>query len=377
MPVRTQTLSAMNGSTRCPHCETRFKISDAQFAAHRGMVRCGHCMQAFDARPGFIPENDLEQLALQVTEEHPAHLADEPIHPIEEKAPEQIEEYAPEADAAPDAPQDELTAETNHIEAEDFGPELTVELPEADYEPAEVHIERAAMHIEQPEIHIEQPAGRIEQAAIPVEQPAADTLDFSHLADRLPETAAATAPEPEISTPPVKPLLEKPVFEPATVAPARRWPWIAGITMTVLLLLAQSAYFFRVGLSVRLPALKPALVSYCQLLGCTVPLPQTAELLSIESSGLEAEPGHENAITLTALLRNRANYSMAFPMLTLTLNDIQDKPLARRLFTPAEYLPADENVQTGFMNNHEISIRLRLNTADLKASGYRLELYYP
>ncbi|OGS97176.1 MAG: hypothetical protein A3H31_09120 [Gallionellales bacterium RIFCSPLOWO2_02_FULL_57_47] len=157
----------------------------------------------------------------------------------------------------------------------------------------------------------------------------------------------------------------------------RSWPWaIAALSLTMLLV-AQSAYFFRVELAARIPGLKPALVGYCRILKCTVPLPQKTGLITIESSELEADPKHENQINLNALLRNRAPYSQTFPSLELTLNDSQDKPLARRLFRPAEYLPPQENEAAGMLPNHELNLRLHLNIGDLRPVGYRLAVFYP
>ena len=67
----------------------------------------------------------------------------------------------------------------------------------------------------------------------------------------------------------------------------RAWPWAIAALLLLLLLILQSAYFFRVDLAAQLPGLKPALIDYCRILKCTVPLPQHTELMSIESSGLE------------------------------------------------------------------------------------------
>ncbi|MGA7750227.1 MAG: DUF3426 domain-containing protein, partial [Gallionella sp.] len=156
----------------------------------------------------------------------------------------------------------------------------------------------------------------------------------------------------------------------------RTWPWSIAALLLLLVLLAQIAYFFRVDLAARLPNLKPALIGYCRMLKCTVPLPQHTDLIGIESSELEADPANENQITLNALLRNRAPYAQAFPNLVLTLNDIQDKPLARRSFHPADYLPPQENETTGLLPNYEINIKLHLNTTGLKPSGYRIMLLY-
>lgn len=156
----------------------------------------------------------------------------------------------------------------------------------------------------------------------------------------------------------------------------RSWPWAVAAFLLLLVMLAQTAYFFRVDIAARWPVLKPALTGYCRILKCSIPLPQYTDLIGIESSALEADPANENQITLNAMLRNRASYAQAFPSLELTLNDIQDKPLARRTFMPADYLPPSENETAGLLPNSELGIKLHLNTTGLKASGYRLVLYY-
>ena len=153
--------------------------------------------------------------------------------------------------------------------------------------------------------------------------------------------------------------------------------WTVAVFPLLLLLLAQAVFLFRVELAARIPGLKPGLVRYCQVLRCVVPLPQKAGLMSIESSELKDDPAHRNQIILVALLRNRASYAQAFPNLELTLTDLQDNALARRIFRPADYLPAAQNITVGFPASQELGIRLRLDTTDLKPVGYRLVLYFP
>lgn len=155
------------------------------------------------------------------------------------------------------------------------------------------------------------------------------------------------------------------------------WPWAFAVLLLALMFIAQSAYYFRVELAARLPLLKPALVRYCLLLKCTVPLPQKTDLIGIESSELEADPRQENQINLHALLRNRAPFTQAFPNLELTLNDGNDKPIARRVFRPEDYLPPSESTAAGLQSNRELAIKLHLDTQDLRPFGYRLVLFYP
>jgi len=166
-------------------------------------------------------------------------------------------------------------------------------------------------------------------------------------------------------------------YEVDFLAKPRSRLWTVAALLLLLLLLAQAIFLFRVELAARVPGLKPGLLRYCQVLKCTVPLPQKASLMSIESSELKDDPAHRNQIILIALLRNRASYTQAFPNLELTLTDIQDNALARRIFIPEDYLPQPINASAGFSANQELGIHLRLDTTDLKPIGYRLVLYYP
>jgi predicted Zn finger-like uncharacterized protein len=154
-----------------------------------------------------------------------------------------------------------------------------------------------------------------------------------------------------------------------------RWPLIAANLMLLLVLLGQCAYFFRVQLAASMPGLKPALVSYCKFFQCTVPLPRKLDLMSIESSDLEADPDRPSIITLNAILRNQARYTQALPNLELTLTDLQNRPVARRTFSPADYLSPGNDEQQGLMPNRELNIKLNFDTSDLKPSGYKLFIY--
>lgn len=160
-------------------------------------------------------------------------------------------------------------------------------------------------------------------------------------------------------------------------SPQRTWLWALASLLLLLVLLLQAAYYLRVEIAAQLPGIKPALLSICEPLNCTIPLPQKISLLSIESSELEADPSQDDIITLHALLRSSAPYELAYPNIELTLTDTQDNALARRSFGPADYLPPATDITHGFPANRETSIKLHLNTTDLKPAGYRLFLYYP
>lgn len=99
--------------------------------------------------------------------------------------------------------------------------------------------------------------------------------------------------------------------------------------------------------------------------------------IEFESSDLEADPAQYNVVNLNALLRNHASYTLSYPDLELTFIDAQDKPLARRTFRPVEYIQPNEDEKQGLAANHELHVKLKIDTTDLKPSGYRLFLFYP
>lgn len=313
----------MDGTTRCPHCETRFKIGVTQLEAHQGMVRCGKCMQIFDARPDFIPDQPSPQLELVIADLI-EDVSSEPIFPDEaalnnaEVSAESEPSAAAEAVASVVFPEHE----THHADTLDF---VTP----------------------RPPVH----QSKQDNGSIFLDTD--DTIDESiHHSD-----SDEAEDQPEVAT--------------------RRWLWAVPAATLTLLLIAQAAYIFRAEIAARQPGLKPLLEQYCEVLDCKVGLPQSNELMSIESSTLEANPNYSRHITLKALLRNRASYPLAYPDLELTLNDRQDSPVARRIFKPSDYLPSKDKIDMGLQANNETNVELYLDTTDLNPNGYRLVLYYP
>jgi hypothetical protein len=161
-----------------------------------------------------------------------------------------------------------------------------------------------------------------------------------------------------------------------TTPPSRRWPWVIGSAVMLIVLSAQIAYFFTAQVIAEIPEAKPLLLQYCDLVRCAVALPKNAELMHIESSDLEAVPQQGNFITLHALLHNNASYNQAYPELELTLLDLEEKVIARRVFHPADYLKTSEDEKSGIAANRDASIKLHLDTTNLKPSGYKLFLFY-
>ena len=83
--------------TRCPACQTQFKVVPDQLRISEGWVRCGQCQQVFDARLQVVaPESEpitalVSQPAPPGLSESPPDLVIEPVPSAPESAPSDIE----------------------------------------------------------------------------------------------------------------------------------------------------------------------------------------------------------------------------------------------------------------------------------------------
>ena len=163
---------------------------------------------------------------------------------------------------------------------------------------------------------------------------------------------------------------------------ARRARWLWGL-LAVLAALAmgmQVAYRFRAELAASYPEAGKVLRTLCQPLGCDVPLPRRPDLMSIDSSELQADSRREGLIVLNAVIRNRARFPQDYPALELTLTDEGDRPVLRRVLGPRDYLEPprrDELLRQGIAPGGDAPLRLFLDTSRTRAVGYRLYLFYP
>lgn len=157
----------------------------------------------------------------------------------------------------------------------------------------------------------------------------------------------------------------------------RRWPWVIGSLVALIVLGLQAVLAFRVELSVLWPESKPRLVALCQAVGCEVGFPARIALVGIEASDLHPDSEHKGRLALSAILKNRAPFAQQYPHLELTLTDTADKAIARKVLAPADYLPPKVSSAGGMPPNADIPVIVGVDSGELAASGYRLYVFYP
>jgi len=306
--------------TRCPTCGTAFRVQPAQLVARSGRVRCGKCSGVFDAVSCLVGEQG-----------GPALLEPSP----------QLGLFDPSRRAA--------TA----------SPDITLNL----------------------DLSTVAPAASRPPPAPPRPTPAATPAAPRPESPARPERPARTAPPPLAPRPIRSESLARPEFLEDDVPPRRFTAlWAVLGTIALVALAAELALYFRDDIVLALPAAKPQLTEACEVLGCRLRLPHRSDLMSIESSDLQADPGHANVILLNAVIRNRAAFAQEYPSLELTLTDENDQAVVRRVLKPADYLDAarlGQLMASGVAPGGEISVRVRFDATRVHATGFRLFLFFP
>ncbi|MBT9612691.1 MAG: DUF3426 domain-containing protein [Burkholderiales bacterium] len=307
--------------TTCPSCHAVFRVKPDQLDAHAGKVRCGKCAYVFNAYETLV--TPIETVSLMAL---------------------------PEDDF-----KEELEEEALHIEVHDVRPMTISEQMTATFPiPTDDQIEREA-------------------EAINREIAASTHPELIEEVDDTPKTGLHITPE-------LHEKLNNLQLQLTTQEKRARWRgvvWGSGIAVTCLILAGQSVYFLRNPLAAYYPETKPVLASLCRVLHCKIDLLANADLIKLESSELQSVPERPGGVTLSASLRNLAPYRQAYPSLELTLTDSANLALARRQFTPADYLPPKIKPETGMPSQDELPIKLTLELVGLEAVGYKLLVFYP
>lgn len=320
-------MNASTLTTRCAHCHTVFRVTAEQLRARAGRVRCGRCLQVFDALAGLQPD--------------PSAAVAVPATPAATSAPP---DPAAPLEPAPEAVISEQIGLGGGADA------AIAATPATDF------VEAAPL----PAAENQVPEAAAQSGSLP-----GDTFHEEAQAtgvDAAPATqSAATSDNPFITPVPAK-----------SPEPRRRVYALASVLL-LLLLAGQAVYAYRGELAARHVLAREWVSAACEMAGCTVEMPQRPRQVMIEGSDLQViDPARPERIQLTATLRNHAAHAVGFPALDLVLTNANDHTLARRIFLPADYLPANIDRSAGLATQAEMTVRLALDAGGVGASGFRL-----
>lgn len=348
--------------TQCPHCRTRFRVNSQQLFAAQGAVRCGSCMQVFNAR--LFLEQDPEARPDAVT--HPdRHEPASPAHSLDSL---QIHD---DMDIDLDSPDfEQELARLARQEAQDdlhdaaLSTHASLAYPEQNQLPVRYESVTAWEYDED---------GSDNEPPLYPEGLAA-SRDYD---EDLPAGHDDKRREPAISTDDFDAIDDGPLL--LEWQPKRRratWLWSLLSLLAALGLAAQYVHYNTEQLA-RQPATRPWVEAACSVLGCR--LPGRVDVDQITSSNLVVRPHAEfaNALSVDAIIYNRAAFAQPFPLLQLNFMDDSQQVLASRNFSPQEYLGGELAGRSSMPAQTPIRIALDVLVPDARATGYNLRFLSP
>jgi hypothetical protein len=165
---------------------------------------------------------------------------------------------------------------------------------------------------------------------------------------------------------------------------------IAWAVLGLSALIFQATLFFKDNLAAHHPQWRPVLVYFCKWAGCQIMPLQVADAVLIDHAAIDliSEPDSKAVDTtefdafpvslaqwrFQLTLRNAQNFSVAMPWIELTLTDLQDQPVMRKVLNPVDF-GAPKVLKAGEIWSQDL--RLRLANEQIGFLGYRLLTFYP
>ena len=359
--------------TRCPACTTLYKVVPDQLRISQGWVKCGQCGEIFDASQHLLEAStEPEELVVGPAVDPSSESADSPVAD----------------DLTPPASLDQGTESRQDTLAEPE-PEPVVDLAGASGTGAQI----LAATAEPPASH-----DRADFSPPPWEPLNLNAAAPGDIGSESPaKLEQAPQPQPETTVDPerapaIDPVQPNTLDTPATATESlsfmrdaasvstkrRRSTQVMLGGLAVLLtagMASQWVYQERDRLAAARPQWKPALERMCLVLRCAVAPLQQIESIAIDSAGfVNVGPDHYR---LSFVLKNAAYLPLAVPSIELTLTDVQDGVVLRRVLSPQALAAASD--QLAAHAEWPVSVHVRLN-GELPAStvvGYRVLAFYP
>ena len=345
--------------TRCPHCQTYFKISAEQLKKAGGKVRCGQCTKVFNSLGNLLEElpvalSDRNKVAPQ----RPAAPSRAPIVP---PMPSARTTAAPQPKpAAPKPPPPKPAAP--------IIPPRPTPKPTPTPEPA-------AAPTPAPKVAAK-PAGEDDSLIFDADEKKTSTaasddretlqLNDDDKIEDVPGGSYSSMrelvlyPGPRIEVPPA-------LFGNAF--------WNTGVAVLLTIFILQYSYYMREDLA-RYPELRPWVQKLCEIAHCDIPMQQNVDLIKLTHRDITIHPRVKGALLINAVFVNNASFTQPFPLMQITLSDINGRIIAKRRFQPTEYLDADVNIRRGMTPNNPVQIVLEIADPGKDAVNFEFNFFY-
>ena len=346
--------------TRCPACETLFKVVPDQLRISEGWVRCGQCDEVFDASLHLLempPDGGMS--AIQQEESAVVHDATDAVDVTAQPVDIDLDlDMYLGSQGSPDALSVEQEQEQALPDAAEDGPDQPLEEPIPDeFSRADEVISLSA---EWPDVQSDMPSAARAEPALPDQEGNVDADDAE------PDSIAGLGEVSFLRDKRTGTFWDRPLMRATLVF----------LTLALLLGLAgQIVIHERDRIVASEPGLKPWLEKVCVLLNCSLSPLRGIESIVIESSSFTKIRGDAYRVNFT--LKNAAAVALAVPAIELTLTNSLDQPVVRRVFLPSDFGAKIDTLAASAEWPASLAVAVKAEDLVDRIAGYRLLAFYP
>ena len=353
-----------NLQTQCPHCKTRFKVTQQQLDIAKGRVRCGSCMQIFNAT-----EQHHSAVESRVNAAPEAEIDFDDDNVVFADNPEEDAAHGPYINAPTAFNEHELSDSFRSMDDnaydDDIGKSGEVSrgtdeswahamLDEASHSP------RRPMPATSTEAELAQslPSDGSGDAEIELQGLAMSRDRWSPASDHRYSADSNTRPQQS----PYSNLRQGSVPAERNHSGKIRFLAWSLIILAVLGVVISQLAWVQFDRFAKIPQLRPFYEKACDLAGCE--LPPLIDMSAIDSRKLvvRTNPANRSELVVDAVIINRAAFAQPFPAIVLTFADLNGQVVTKRVFSPVDYL-ADGGAQLREMPP-DASIRIAIAIKD-------------
>jgi predicted Zn finger-like uncharacterized protein len=345
--------------TRCPACSTLFKVVPDQLRVSDGWVRCGQCDEVFDANANLHNEQSGLQVAPPSGE---AHQVPSPAN----------HDAAWATGALSETLRSQHDSETEPVESPAAHDEDTKRAEEPARQDKDDFLAKSPHELSRLESTMED-LSAMDETPLNANDGDATASLASH--STSPRYVQSVAPLQSDSGDSVLSFLRSPRSDSAW---HKTWVRVVLSIVGLLLvcgLLIQFVLHHRDRIVAHEPAAKPVLEMMCQWLDCRVGPLRHIESIVIDHSSFAKVRGDVYRLNVT--LRNAALFEVAMPGLELTLTDMQDQSMVRRVFLAADFGVTSESLAAGAELSVTVPVSIKGAGSTERVSGYRVIAFYP
>ncbi|MCZ6854481.1 MAG: DUF3426 domain-containing protein [Gammaproteobacteria bacterium] len=377
--------------TECPHCSTRFRVTEAQLQVATGRVRCGACLTVFQGVDRLLWEKQPE-----LPEGQAGEMLDELLDELNDPADEPTEVGVEDSklDSNPDAGIDEKAqkyqqifevfpaeepggvpaeAELNDSGLNDADPGAQTEAEageeaetEAETEGGDVDVDNSAVEADE---QVREPAAEVVSASVPSENIAqqAESAD-AHVYGLVPiDNPSLQLAADEISD-------ARAPGEPVSFAIERRtrW-WVPPAMLLAIAALVGQVMYLQFDSWTKDLGIRPVYEKACELIGCELPVLRDVDQLVVKNLVVRSHPEVAGALIVDAIIVNEAPFAQPFPVLVLRFTSLEGNLVAGGNFQPDQYLAGELEGAEQIQRMTPVHIELEFEDPGSEAVNYFLD----